>query len=181
VTGDPNAKPRCPLSTDHYDTTQQADRIHAQHTAPTTPVKTLPKAMTRGSSAFAGVWHGVCGVIRDKEVLMRFPSQMSDPSFNVLASAKTFTKKTASGGSNVGGFDREIAETNRRLDGVARNQNASPEQVRKLEDFRRQFNERMSKITEGTTDRAKQQEQYRAARRDLSEQLTSLFGGPRAS
>jgi chromosome segregation ATPase len=119
-------------------------------------------------------------VFRDKEVSMRFPSQMSDPSFNVLASTRTFTKKYASGGSNVGGLEREIAETNRRLDGVARNQNASPDQVRKLDDLRRQFNERMTKITEGTTDRAKQQEEYRAARRDLSEQLTNLFGGPRA-
>jgi chromosome segregation ATPase len=111
---------------------------------------------------------------------MRLPSQMSDASFNIFNSARAFAKKSASGGSSVGGLDREISETNRRLDGVLRNQNATPEQITKVENIRRQFNDRMTKITEGTTDRAKQLEEYRAARRDLSEQLTNLFGGPRA-
>jgi chromosome segregation ATPase len=111
---------------------------------------------------------------------MRLPSQMSDPSFNIFNSTRAYAKKSASDGSSAGALDREIAETNRRLDGVLRNQNATPEQITKVEDIRRLFNERMTKITEGTTDRAKQLEEYRAARRELSERLTNLFGGPRA-
>ena len=110
---------------------------------------------------------------------MRMPSQLSDSAFSVLHSAK-HAKAGAKADGRTGGLAAEMEETNKRLDGVLKNQNPTPEQKAKIEDIRRQFNERLTKVGQETTDRTKLMTEYRSARRDLSEQLSNVFGGPRA-
>jgi SMC interacting uncharacterized protein involved in chromosome segregation len=73
-----------------------------------------------------------------------------------------------------------MAEVNKRLDNMIRNQNPSPEQLKKLEEIRKQFNDRLTKVGSETSDRMKLMTEYRSARSELSDQLSSLFGGPRA-
>jgi Spy/CpxP family protein refolding chaperone len=110
---------------------------------------------------------------------MRMPSQLSSSAFSILHSTK-HTKASGQADGQIGGLAAEMAETNKRLDNVLKNQNATPEQKAKLEEIRRQFNERLTKVGGETTDRTKLMTEYRSARRDLSEQLSNLFGGPRA-
>jgi uncharacterized protein YbgA (DUF1722 family) len=71
-----------------------------------------------------------------------------------------------------------VSEMNARLDNVLRNQNATPEQREKVEILRRQFNQQMMQ-TDIRADWGKTMETYRSARRELSDALTTIFGGPR--
>lgn len=84
------------------------------------------------------------------------------------------------GASGRGMLSAQMDETNRRLDGVLRHQNPTPAQREKLEQLRRTFNDRMNALQSQTTDRAKAMQEYRDARKQLSEGLTELFGGPTA-
>jgi chromosome segregation ATPase len=110
---------------------------------------------------------------------MRIPSQMSDSAFQIMHSAK-HTKAGASSDKQSNPLASEMAEVNKRLDNMIRNQNPSPEQLKKLEEIRKQFNDRLTKVGSETSDRMKLMTEYRSARSELSDQLSSLFGGPRA-
>lgn len=109
---------------------------------------------------------------------MRIPSQMSDPAYQIMHSAKQKTSKGADKQTNP--LAAEMAEVNKRLDNMIRNQNPSPEQLKKLEDIRKQFNDRLTKVGAESSDRMKLMSEYRSARSELSDQLSSVFGGPRA-
>lgn len=109
---------------------------------------------------------------------MRIPSQLSESAFQVMHSARQ--KKVGSTDKQTNALAAEMAEVNRRLDNMIRNQNPSPEQLKKLEDIRKQFNERLNKVGTETTDRTKLMTEYRSARSQLSDQLSTVFGGPRA-
>lgn len=106
----------------------------------------------------------------------------SATSFNQSAVTKygVATGAQGMGGQGRGMLSTQIDETNRRLDGVLRHQTATPAQQQKLEQLRKAFNDRMNSVQSQTTDRAKAMQEYRDARKQLSDGLTELFGGPRA-
>ena len=105
-----------------------------------------------------------------------------DPSIaGSFGSASPMGSRASGGASSAAGaFSTQIDETNRRIDGVLRHQNPSPEVRAKIEELRRSFNERMSGVARSGSDRTKMMQEYRAARGDLSDALTQLLGGPKA-
>lgn len=109
---------------------------------------------------------------------MRLSSFLSNPAFSSPQSASAI-KTTRAGGQNPQ-VDTLIAENNKRIDGVLRHRNPSPEVRAKIEAFRKQFSDRLTQAAQNTTDRGRIMSEYREARSQLSDGLTDVFGGPRA-
>ncbi|MEK6703962.1 MAG: hypothetical protein AABZ53_17020 [Planctomycetota bacterium] len=112
---------------------------------------------------------------------MRIASYISHPVLSNLnpAGSAQGIRTTRNNGQNSQ-VDTLIAENNKRLDGVLRHRNPSPEVRAKVEELRKQFNERMTQVAQGTSDRGRIMNVYRDARSQLSDAMTGIFGGPRA-
>jgi hypothetical protein len=100
-------------------------------------------------------------------------------SFSMPMSSQAVGKANATGRSG-GAFSTQIDETNRRIDGVLRHRNPTPETRAKIEGLRQAFNDRMAAARRESSDPAKLMQEYRSARGDLSDALTDLLGGPQA-
>lgn len=111
---------------------------------------------------------------------MRISSYLSQPVLSNFQAVSREDIKTTRGGTQNSQVDTLIAENNKRLDGVLRHRNPSPEVRAKIEAFRKEFNERMARAGQSTSDRAKIMSEYRDARSQLSDGLTALLGGPHA-
>lgn len=104
---------------------------------------------------------------------------MSQISFASSFASQTLSK-TGSATPRQNNFQSQIDETNSRIDNLLRNrQDMTTEQRDKLEAFRKQFNDRMNSMRTGGADNARGMSEYRDARRELSDNLATLFGGPR--
>ncbi len=89
-----------------------------------------------------------------------------------------FAQRSSGAGRSTERVSDLVNEMNARLDNVLRNQNATPAQREKVEALRRQFNQQMMQ-TDSRADWGKTMETYRTARRELTDALTTIFGGPR--
>lgn len=110
---------------------------------------------------------------------MRISSYMSQPVLSNLHAASARDMKSTRNNGQNSQVDSLIAENNKRLDGVLRHRNPSPEMRAKVEELRKQFNERMTQLSQ-STDTRRVMSEYRDARSQLSDGLTGIFGGPHA-
>ncbi len=112
---------------------------------------------------------------------MRLDSFMSHSALSTLNHATTTgaTKITRNNGQ-PSQAETLIAENNKRIDGLLRHRNPTPEVRAQVEKLRTQFNQQLTKAAQDNPDPAKVTSSYRDARRSLSDSLTDLFGGPRA-